>query len=249
MFLAVDIGNTSIKFGLFDGDEIVATRVIPTVRNATAADIAAAVEEWAPAADAALVSSVVPEINSAIRDYLSRSLPSVSFVTAADDLGLTYRFSIDDTGTDRLVNAAAAAEIYGVPCVVAAFGTATTIDAVNREREHLGGLIAPGPATTAKALGLAASKLPEVDIAEPPGVIATNTVHAIQSGILYGQIGLIERAVPDMKLQIGDDAQVIATGGFAQLIAGKCRAIDVIDRDLTLKGLNILHRRTKGHPA
>jgi type III pantothenate kinase len=132
---------------------------------------------------------------------------------------------------------------------VAAFGTATTIDAISRDREHLGGLIAPGPATTAKALGLAASKLPEVEITEPPGVIATNTVHAIQAGILYSQLGLVERVVPDMKQEIGPDARVIATGGFAQLIAGRCRVIDVVDRDLTLKGLDLLHRRTGVQPA
>lgn len=249
MLLAVDIGNTSIKFGLFDGDSLASTHVIPTIRNATITDIAAAVDEWLPPVEAALVSSVVPEINAAIFDYLSRVVSSVAFVTPADNFGLTHHFAVDEAGTDRLVNGSAAAHLYGVPCIVAAFGTATTIDAVSGDREHLGGLIAPGPATTAKALELVASKLPRVDIAESPAVIGTNTVQAIQAGILYSQIGLIERAVPEMKREIGQDARVVATGGFAQLMARKCRAIDVVDRDLTLKGLDLLHRRSMGQSA
>jgi type III pantothenate kinase len=244
MLLAVDIGNTSIKFGVFDGDEIVSTHIIPTIRENTAAEIAASVDEWLPTGlTAAMISSVVPELDEPIAEYLETRAESLSIVRTTDDFGLTYNFPIDEAGTDRLVNASAAASLYGVPCIVIAFGTATTIDAVSREREHLGGLIAPGPATTARALELAASKLPEVTIAEPPNVIATNTEHAIQAGIFYSQIGLVERAVPDIKKQIGTDARVVATGGFAQLIADKCRGIDVIDRDLTLKGLKLLRSR------
>lgn len=244
MLLAVDIGNTSIKFGLFAGDEIASTHVIPTIRNSSSADIRAAVDDWLPKeVCAAAISSVVPELDTAIVEYLEGRAESVTLVRTDDDLGLTYRFPIDEAGTDRLVNASAAAELYGLPCIVIAFGTATTIDAVSREGEHLGGLIAPGPATTAKALALVASKLPDVEIAEPPGVIATNTVNAIQAGIFYSQVGLIERAVPDIKQLIGAGAKVVATGGFAQLIAAKCGTIDVIDRDLTLKGLNLFHKR------
>jgi len=246
MLLAVDIGNTSIKFGLFDGDEIASTHVIPTIRQNTAADIASSVGDWLPHnVDAAIVSSVVPELNSEIQRYLRQNISSVSLLETFDDFGLNYSFPIDDAGTDRLVNAFAGAEIFGVPCIVVSFGTATTIEAVNKDREHIGGLIAPGPVTTAKALQLVASKLPQVEIAEPPSVIATNTAHAIQAGLLYSQIGLVETAIPHIKREIGDDAKVIATGGFAPLIADKCRSIDVIDRDLTLKGLNLLYRRRR----
>ncbi len=244
MFLAVDIGNTSIKFGLFDGDEIVSTHILPTIRNITAADIGEATRAWLPNdLSAAIISSVVPELDAPIVEFLERHAAKVALVRTTDDFGLTYNFPIDEAGTDRLVNAFAAAELYGAPCVVVAFGTATAIDAVTREREHIGGLIAPGPATTAKALELAASKLPEVEIAEPPGVIATNTVHAIQAGIFFSQIGLVEAAVPRIKTEIGDDAKVVATGGFAPLIAAKCRSIDVVEPNLTLIGLKMLYSR------
>jgi type III pantothenate kinase len=244
MLLAVDIGNTSIKFGLFDGDEIASTHIIPTVRNSTAADIAAATDAWLPGnLSAAIVSSVVPELDATIVEFLENRAPTFALVRATDDLGLAHNFPIDDAGTDRLVNAFAAAELHGVPCVVIAFGTATAIDAISRERGHLGGLIAPGPATSAKALGLVASKLPEVEIAEPPFVIATTTENAIQAGIFYSQIGLVESAVAHIKNEIGCDAKVVATGGFAPLIAAKCRSIDLVEPNLTLLGLKMLYSR------
>jgi type III pantothenate kinase len=164
------------------------------------------------------------------------------FVQTSDDFGLRFDFHTDTTGTDRLVNSAAAAEKFGVPVAVIAFGTATTIDAVDAERRHRGGLIAPGPATTARALRIATAKLPEVDIAEPTNVLATNTIDAIRSGIFYSQVGLIESAVRHIKAEIGD-AKVVATGGFAPLIAAKCKEVDAVDVDLLLEGLRMLHER------
>jgi type III pantothenate kinase len=243
MLLAVDIGNTSIKFGLFDGGEIASTHIIPTDKDSNAAGIEAAVGDWLPqAVSGAIVSSVVPEIDNAMSEYLS-ARGSTFFVKTTDDFGLSFNFPIDEAGTDRLVNSFAAAELYGVPCIVIALGTATTIDVVSRDRELLGGLIAPGPATAARALELAASKLPEVEIAEPSGVITTNTVNAMQAGIFYSQIGLIETSIPNIKSEVGDDATVIAIGGFAPLIAEKCRSVDVIEPNLTLLGLKMLYSR------
>jgi type III pantothenate kinase len=243
MLLAVDIGNTSIKFGLFDDGEIASTHITHPPNAREADGIAAAVGSWLPkTVSGAIVSSVVPEIDAAMGEYLS-TRTSAYFVKTSDDFGLSFRFPIDGAGTDRLVNSFAAAELYGVPCIVIAFGTATTVDAVGRDREFLGGLIAPGPATTAKALGLAASKLPEVEIAEPPNVINTNTIQSIQAGIFYSQIGLVEAAIPNVKSEIGDDAKVIATGGFAPLIADKCRSVDFVEPNLTLLGLKMLYSR------
>jgi type III pantothenate kinase len=250
MLLAVDIGNTSIKFGLFDGDDLVSTHIIATKRTLTSEEIKTAIGDWLPTGlTSSIFSSVVPELDEATAQYLGEVTKSSLKVKTNDDFGLTFRAPVNEAGTDRLVNAFAAAEIYGVPCVVIGFGTATTIDVVSRERELLGGLIAPGPATTAKALELGASKLPEVEVAEPPSVIATDTVHAIQAGIFYSQVGLVERALPDIKQEVGDDARVVATGGFASLIADKCLGIDIVDRDLTLKGLNLLRHRLSRQPA
>jgi type III pantothenate kinase len=245
MLLAVDIGNTSIKFGAFDGDRLSSKFVIPTKREYTQADIDVAVDGRLDSEfNGAVVSSVVPEIDQEFSAFISARFGlNARFITTRDDFDLTFNYPIDEAGTDRLVNSFAASRKYGVPCIVIAFGTATTIDVIDGNHEHLGGLIAPGPVTTAKALQIVASKLPEVEIAEPPNVISTTTVTAIQSGIFYSQIGLVETSVPDIKNVIGQGAHVIATGGFAHLIADNCTSVEVVDIDLTLDGLRMLHSR------
>lgn len=245
MLLAIDIGNTSIKFGVFDGDQLTSKFVIPTSRDYSVEHLRKAVNGQLDGGfKNAIVSSVVPEIDRAITEYLSHfSRAETQFIKTTDDFDLTFSYPIHEAGTDRLVNSFAAAGKYGVPTIVIGFGTATTIDVIDRSREHRGGLIAPGPATTAKALQIVASKLPEVEIAEPPNVISTTTITSIQSGIFYSQIGLVETAVPDIKAEIGEDARVVATGGFAHLIADKCRSVDVVDGDLTLEGLRMLYSR------
>lgn len=247
MFLAIDIGNTSIKFGTFDGETLALKFVIPTKRDYTAAEISEAVGRRLDGIpEDALVSSVVPEVDAAVTGYLSAfdGAPT-RFVRSTDDFGLIFNFPINATGTDRLVNSFAAAEKYGVPVIVVAFGTATTFDVVAKSREHRGGLIAPGPATMAKALKMVASKLPEVQVVEPVNVLNTTPATAIQAGIFYSQIGLVEAAVRHIKPELGDDAKVIATGGFARLIAAKCKKVDVVDEDLTLEGLRMLHEHWK----
>jgi type III pantothenate kinase len=245
MLLAIDIGNTAIKFGIFEDDTLTSKFLIPTSREYDVDQLSRAVNDQLQGEfDHAIVSSVVPEINEAVSEYLS-DLSGVRpvFVKTTDDFNLTFNYDIREAGTDRLLNSSAASDKYGVPCIVIGFGTATTVDVISRTREHLGGLIAPGPATTAKALRLVTSKLPEVEIAEPPNVISTTTITSIQSGIFYSQIGLVETAVHHMKAEIGADARTIATGGFAHLIAHKCRSVDVTDLDLTLGGLRMLYSR------
>lgn len=234
-----------MKFGVFDGDALVSKFVIPTRRDYSETAIATALADRIPrAVDARIISSVVPEVNDAIQAFLTRTgAGPVRLVRATDALGLTINFPVEDAGTDHLINSFAAAELYGIPCIVISFGTATTIDVVNREREHRGGLIAPGPGATAKALEMLASKLPEVEIHEPPNVISTNTVDAIRSGIFYSQVGLVDTAIPHIKSEIGEDAKVIATGGFAPLFANSCRYIDHVEHDLTLLGLKMLYSR------
>ena len=245
MLLAVDIGNTSVKFGTFENDELTSKFVIPTVREYTSKELREAVNgRLAGSFSYALISSVVPEVDKSFAEFIGGSFGiEPRFITTTDDFDLTFNFAVNEIGIDRLVNSFAASQKYGAPCIVIAFGTATTIDVVDRNREHLGGLIAPGPTANAKALQIVASKLPEVEIAEPPNVINTTTVSAIQSGIFYSQIGLVEEAIPHIRSEIGDDAKVVATGGFAHLIADKCRSVDLIDTDLTLEGLRMLYSR------
>lgn len=245
MLLAIDIGNTSIKFGTFDGNKLISKFVIPTDRSYKPLDISTATYGRINGDIAnAIVSSVVAEVDVSFNNFLVDLLQAEPrFVNTSDDLGLTFNFPVE-SGIDRLVNSFAAAEKYGVPVILAAFGTATTFDVVDKNREHRGGLIAPGPATSAKALQAAASRLPEVEITEPANVLGTGTIAAIQSGIFYSQIGLVEAAARHIEAEIGE-AKVVATGGFARLIAAKCREVDVVDLDLTLEGLRMLHQRWK----
>lgn len=244
MLLAIDIGNTAMKFGIFDGEDLVSKFVLPTRLDGSREDLEKMLKERLPGMpDGVIFSSVVPDVDQAMSEIFLRAGIAARQVTPSDNLGLIFNFPMQEAGTDHLINSFAAAEMYGVPCIVVAFGTATTIDVVNREREHLGGLIAPGPKAAAKALEFVAAKLPEVEIDEPANVVSTNTTGAIQAGILYSQIGLVETAVPTIKSQIGDDAKTIATGGFATLIASKCPSIDIIEPDLTLLGLKMLYSR------
>lgn len=249
MLLAIDIGNTSIKFGIFDGEALAKQFLIPTRRDYAAAELdSLAGRQIAQQISRSVAVSVVPEVDEAISGFVSHFLDSETvFVRNDFDFGLTINYQpLASLGTDRLVNSFAAAEKYGVPCIVVSLGTATTIDVIDRNREFLGGLIAPGMATSAKALASLASKLPEVEIAEPLNVIGTTTAASIQSGVFYSQAGLIETAVRHIRSEIARNAQVIATGGFAYLVARKCQSIDTIDPDLTLDGLRMLYSRR--HP-
>ena len=247
MLLAVDIGNSSIKFGVFDKDKLTAKLSIPTKRDYSVQEIIEQAGDQIPATvDAAIVCSVVPELDNAITNFVRNSFQiEPQFVQPTDDLGLTINFNVDSTGMDRLVNSFAAAEKYGVPCVVVSFGTATTIDVVNAERVYLGGLIAPGMKVSAQALSLATSKLPLVEIRKPEAVTAQTTEAAIRSGIVYGQIVMIEGLLKLIIDELNDQPKVIATGGFAELLASEIGMIDKLDHDLTLDGIFLIHKLKK----
>jgi type III pantothenate kinase len=244
MLLAIDVGNTAMKFGVFDGDELRAKFVVPTQLANMSAELKRSLDQnLGESPDAVIFSSVVPEADTVLNELFLRSGLAARQVTTQDNFGLTFNFSVDSFGTDRLVNSFAAVEMYGAPCIVIAFGTATTIDVVNKDREYLGGLIAPGPRTSAKALAMSTAKLPEVEITEPAHIVNGDTRSAIQAGIFYSQIGLVDNAIPRIKAQIGDASKVVATGGFAPLLADKCRSIDIVEPDLTLYGLKMLYSR------
>lgn len=244
MLLAIDIGNSSTKFGVFDGEKLVSKLSIPTIKNASADDLENAVgNDLSKNITAAIVSSVVPESEKPLGDFLTgRFGITPVFVDTSFDFGLTIRYkTISTLGIDRLITASAAAAKYGVPCIVCSFGTATTIDVVNSAREYLGGIIAPGMKTMAEALHLKASKLPEVKITKPGSVIGDSTVTSIQSGIFYGYVGLVEGTISRMLTELGETPQVIATGGFAEMVAGECKQIQIINENLLLEGLEIIH--------
>lgn len=246
MLLAIDIGNTSIKFGIFDGDTLLSKFSIPTKRDHTIDDLkAAAGKNLDLPISAAIVCSVVPEFDAAMAEFIADELGvNAEFICNDLDFGLKINYQpLSAVGTDRLVNAFAASQKYGVPCIVCSFGTATTVDVVNANNELLGGLIAPGMATMSKALHLNTSKLPEVKIEKPLSVVGNTTIESIQSGIFYGQVGMIDGILERISGGLGGKPTIVATGGFAQMIADECKAIDIVDDNLMLDGLNMLFRR------
>ena len=246
MLLAVDIGNTNIKFGVFDGELLTFKLSIPTIRELSAGGLTKVVAtKLTQTISSAIVSSVVPEIDAPMGEFiLSQYAVEPVFVENDLDFGLKINYQpLSDAGSDRLVNTFSAVEKYGVPCIVCSFGTALTIDAVDAERTLLGGLIAPGMNTLATALKITTSRLPEVEIEKPASIIQNTTVGSIQSGIVYGYFGLVDSLLTGVKKEIGGEIKVIATGGFAALIAENTAQIDIIDDDLLLTGLQMLHKR------
>jgi len=240
MLLAVDIGNTNIKFGVFDGDDIVARFSVPT-----ASAVNEVVSSFTGPIEAAIICSVVPNATDRLIDVLRRKIGKPPFVVTNDlDFGLKINYEpISAVGTDRLVNSFAAAEQYGLPCIVCSFGSATTIDAVSGERELLGGLIAPGFGMMAGALHLGTAQLPATEIGRADSPINHTTRDSIRAGIFYSQLGLIETAVSKMKEVVGEQVKVIATGGFSSFMAERSQSIDQTDENLTLNGLRILSDR------
>jgi type III pantothenate kinase len=246
MLLAIDIGNTNTKLGVFDRENLTSKISIPTSREITPDALGKLLSDKInPPISAAIISSVVPEIDDAFREFIATHFDvTTTFVRHDLDFGLKINYRPpEDTGADRLVNAFAATEKYGAPCIVCSFGTAMTIDVVNENRELIGGLIAPGMNTLATALKLTTSKLPEVEIKKPASAIQNTTVGAIQSGIVYGYFGLVECLLISVKKEIGTEPKTIATGGIASMIAENIDQIDVVDKDLTLDGLRLLHER------
>jgi type III pantothenate kinase len=244
MLLAIDIGNSSIKFCVFDRDKLVSKFSIPTNKNSTSEDLDRDVAKNLPEdISAVIAASVVPEVEKPLTEFIeSRFGVTPIFVDSSFDFGLKIWYEpVSAVGIDRLVAASAAAAKYGVPCIICDFGTATTIDAVNTDREYLGGIIAPGMNTMAEALHLKASKLPKVEIVKPKSVIGNTTVGSIQSGIFYGYIGLVEGIISRMIGELGDNPNIIATGGFAGLVASECDTIETMDECLILEGLRLVY--------
>ena len=245
MLLAVDIGNSAIKFGLFEGETLTSKFSIPTFRDSTPEDLKIAVDgRLDMQIEKAVVCSVVPELNAVVREFLSDSAwIEPVFVNNSFDFGLKINYEpLDSLGTDRLVAAFAAVERYGAPCIVCSLGTATTIDVVSADREFLGGIIAPGMNAMAGALHLRASQLPNVEIGEPESLVGNTTVESIRSGVYYGYAAMVNGLIE--KLQSGTAAaMVVATGGNATEVTFRLRAEVIVDPNLVLDGLRILAAR------
>lgn len=244
MLLAVDIGNSNIKFGIFDADQLTSRFSLPTKPNLSADALKSTFDNYHDLSiSSAIVCSVVPEAERHLSEFL-RGYFGIEpvFVRNDFDFGLKINYEpLSAAGTDRLVNSFAAAQKYGVPCIICSFGTATTIDIVDKHWTLIGGIIAPGMGTMAKALNQRTARLPLVRIAEPASVVGTTTAAAIQSGIFYGHISMVEGLIDMIEDEIGDKPKVIATGGFSELIARSTDRIDLVNENLTFEGLKTIH--------
>lgn len=256
MLLALDVGNTTITIGLFEGE-----RLRTTWRIAT--DHKRLVDEYAvillglldvegvsakEITDAAL-ASVVPDLEPVFEAFCRQRLdvrPLVVGTGTKTGVRILYD-SPRDVGPDRIADVVAATKRYGPPpLVIVDLGTGLVFDAVSAEGDYLGGAIAPGLHVASEALYERAAKLYPVEISRPAGAIGKNTVHAIQSGLLFGYVGLIEGMVARFKAELGGSAKVIGTGGWAGLFAKETDVFDVVDPDLTLHGLRLIYEANRG---
>lgn len=258
MLLAIDQGNTNTVFALVEGETILRKWRISSDERRTADeymvwisalfDIAGIAPERV---NGAIIATVVPQ---GLLDLtmLCRRFFKVEPLVVGDpkvDPGIAVRLpNPGEVGADRLVNAVAGAEHYGGPLIIVDFGTATTFDLVGETGDYLGGVISPGINLSLKALHEAAAKLPRIAVEPPPegrGVLGRSTLEAMQSGVFWGYIGLIEGIVARLSAEQGGKIHVLATGGLAKIFGGHTPAIDHIDHDLTITGLRLIHTRNR----
>jgi type III pantothenate kinase len=260
MLLTLDVGNTNTVLGLyrFASDELITHWRVSTLRTQTADEygvlflnLFAMRKVEAGEVSAIIISSVVPPLESTLRQVCERYFNlKPMFVEPGIKTGMPILVdNPTEVGADRLVNSVAAFARYGGPCVVVDFGTATTFDMVSAKGEYLGGAIAPGLAISAEALFARAARLSRVDIKKPAKVVGTNTVAAVQSGLYYGYIGLVdgilERILNETRIPDSPAPKIIATGGLAHLIVDDSRFIETVDDMLTLDGLRLIYERNR----
>jgi type III pantothenate kinase len=258
MLLVIDVGNSNIVYGLFDGVTLKHQFRVETGRSRTADEYRVVLYQLlqmhgvVPAqVTAAALASVVPSLTEPMAELVRQSFgtePLVIGPGVKTGMAILYE-NPREVGADRIVNAVAAYERAKGPVIVCDFGTATTFDCVTPKGEYLGGVIAPGVQISADALFARAAKLPRVEIAKPPHVIGRNTIHSIQSGIVYGYVGLVDGVVARLREELDAKAVVIATGGLARLIAPLSLTIAEAVDELTLEGLRLIYERNPQHAA
>lgn len=254
MIIVFDIGNSNIKIGIFNGDELVDTLRMASsnktgdeywllikdmlkVKNTSVRDI-----------DGAIISSVNPNLNYTF-EHMVESYFGFKPMTVGSGLrtGLNIKYdNPKELGADRVAGCVAAYKLYGAPCIVIDCGTATTFNVISRDGELLGGAISFGLKSAAESLSSAAARLPEVELVTPKCAVGKTTISNMQSGIIYGYSGMVESMVNRIKKETNmPNAKVIATGGISDIVNKCVPVIDVVDRTLTLRGLNIIYKMNK----
>ena len=254
MLIAIDIGNTNIKLGIFDGDELKATWNLATGIHRTSDEYGGVMlnlmerKKVSPSEITGVVlCSVVPPLLPAFVELCRKYLNSKPLVVEAGvKTGMRIRLDNPrEVGSDRVVDAVAAQHLYGRPLIIVDFGTATTFSVVSQEGDYLGGAIAPGIVIATEALYTRTAALPRISLNRPEQVIGRSTITAMQSGIIFGHVALIEGMIRRIEQELGSKAKVIATGGHAHFLAQDIPAIEMVNPDLTLIGLRLIYEMNK----
>ena len=254
MLLAIDIGNTNIKIGVFDGDELKATWNVATGIHRTTDEYGGVLlnlmerKKVSPSEITGVaLCSVVPPLLPAFVELCTKYLHSEALVVEAGvKTGMRIRLDNPrEVGSDRVVDAVAAQHLYGKPLIIVDLGTATTFSVVSQEGDYLGGAIAPGIVIATEALYTRTAALPRIRLNRPEQAIGRNTITAMQSGVIFGHVGLIEGMIQRIEQELGSKAKVIATGGQAYFLAQEIPAIEMVNPDLTLIGLRLIYEMNK----
>jgi len=254
MLLAIDAGNSDVKLGVFQGPQVLKTWRLNRDELRTTDEYGVQVRSLfdlagldAQKVEAVIISCVVPYLNYTLQ-WLAEQYFKVTpvFVDHTTHTGLTILYDDpSELGSDRLVDAVAAVEKYGAPCIVIDFGTATTFNAVSSRREYLGGIIVPGIMTAADALVARAAKLPPVAFERPRKVVGSSTIEALQSGMYFGTVAMVDGLIELIREGMEGSPKVIATGGLGPLMEHASTYIDALDETLTLDGLRIVYEINK----
>lgn len=258
MLLVFDVGNTNIVMGTFQEDELTFSWRMSTDKDKSSDEYVILINQMlqyqqitpSQISDV-IVSSVVPDLMYSLEHAIRKLFNLMPLLVEANIItGMPVRYeNPSQVGADRIVNAVAAYKKYGGPLIIVDFGTATTFCAISGDGQYLGGTIAPGIKISSDALFQKAAKLPRIDLVKPGSVICKNTVNSMQSGIIYGYVGLVEYIAIKMKEELSpenpDQVRVIATGGLSTLISSETDTIDLVDKAITLDGLKIIYDLNK----
>jgi type III pantothenate kinase len=253
MLLVIDVGNTNTSLGVYEGERLVTHWRLTTARARTVDEYGVLSRNLFALAgldfkeiNAVAAASVVPQLNFTVKRMAETYFHlSPLFIDHTTETGMEILYQPpSDVGADRIVDAVAARHKYGAPCIVVDFGTATTFNAISAEGKYLGGVITPGIQISSDALFERAARLPRVEIKRPQAVIGASTMGAIQSGLYYGYVGLVDGILRRMREELGGAPRVVSTGGLAPLIATGSELIETVDDTLTLEGLRLIYSRT-----